>query len=53
MPRNTFFELYLVAEALRHLAETLPEEHGGLACLIELLSREVTRLVAVMDKPGQ
>lgn len=44
--------LYLAAEAMRHLAVTLPEDQGGLAHIIGKLGEEVHRHAAVIDDNG-
>jgi hypothetical protein len=41
--------LYITAEALRHLAATLPIEQGGLAHMLGSLAKDVRDFTAVID----
>ncbi len=44
--------LYLAAEAMRHLAVTLPEADGGLARLVDMLGQEVQECATIIDDDG-
>ena len=43
-------DLYLVAEALRYLSETFPEEMGGIAYLLKGLSETIKALAEEFDE---
>lgn len=41
--------LYAMADALLHLARTLPEEDGGLSFILDGMARELKRTAAELD----
>ena len=49
IPTGPVHHLYLTAESLRHLAETLPEPLGGLANIIARLGRDVELCAVILD----
>lgn len=44
--------LYALAQALRHVAETLPEDQSGLMCLLRLLGADVRACAEAIDDGG-
>lgn len=46
---DALLKLYLVAEALEHIARYLPERSGGLAYILQGLGKDVHRLTASID----
>ncbi|WP_027369170.1 hypothetical protein [Desulfocurvibacter africanus] len=56
MEVDPLVRIYSHAEALRTLAEQLPEEQGGLALILNLLGDDLDRCGAELDdkwKPGK
>lgn len=51
-PREVFtaLRLYRLAASLDHVSETLPEEHGGLALILSMISNEVLRCGEEVDE---
>ena len=48
-PIDVVHHLYLTAEALRHLAETLPESMGGLGLMLQKIERDVHLCAVILD----
>ena len=46
----TALHLYTLAASLDHVSETLPEEHGGLALILRMISDEVLRCGEKVDE---
>ena len=46
----TALHLYRLAASIEHVAETLPEEHGGLALILRMISGEVLRCGEKVDE---
>lgn len=46
----TALHLYRLAASLEHVSETLPEEHGGLALILRMISGEVLRCGEEVDE---
>lgn len=46
----TALHLYRLAASLEHVSETLPEEHGGLALILRMISDEVLRCGEKVDE---
>ena len=41
--------VYFVAEALRYLARVLPENEGGLSCILRALGKEAESCASALD----
>ena len=48
--QDALLDFYLIADALLHLSATLPEDCGGLSCLLRLLGERLESLTVAMDK---
>lgn len=47
---DPIIQLFALAEALHHVAETLPETQGGLMCLLQLLGNDVEACADTLQK---
>ncbi len=53
VPEDVVNRLYLTAESMLHLADTLPEEQGGLANIIGRLGKDVECCAVLIDDAGK